>query len=518
MEFQQVLECSICLEILNDPRIIPCFHTFCLTCVQQLQRNTKLTCPLCCAKHDLQNVSTLPKNFIAQNIIDELKNQGQKSSNKSVVPCDSNDSKQATKFCETCDSYLCDECWNISHSVGKLMQHKPQIVNGKKKPNIEKCSFHASYGKDFYCETCVMCICNICWIDEHKEHNVSSIFKYSESKKTLLISDVNQIREKKADLIKKIRKESNQIDSLQAKIKSLQLEVDSSLKRKSDLESKSNLVQPICEMLTVTINQTSDAEMANYETVNQLHKEISKFYFKLYGESLRNESMSSALYPPPSTSIMRTGLAFGNAPGIFQFSGLSPNQFGSNSNQYGSNSNQYGSNSNQYGYNSNQYGAPGSNPSQSEPSYRGGNQQWNENLPGNNMWNNDLSNIFALQQNNNNLQESKYNSRFVRDKQIRDGEEVRPGGRYTKIWVIRNTGELPWPKGTVLVWQSGDKLQTIPERVEVPEALPQQDVDVAVDIIAPTTEANYTAHYRMVLPNGGYFGNRVWADISVKKM
>ena len=283
--------------------------------------------------------------------------------------------------------------------------------------------------------------------------------------------------------------------------------------------------------------------------------------------------MSSVLDPSQSASnIMGMGPPYGNTPGISQFAGMSPyqpvppsqpthaygerpnyspnqnnlpnsnqygsnsNQYGSNSNQYGSNSNQYGSNSNQYGSNSNQYGAPGSNPSQPEPSYSGGNQQWNENQGNNNMGNmNDLPNTFALQQNNNNQQqfpahdvpkaspvkkinESKYNSRFVRDKQIRDGEVVQPGAKFTKIWVIRNTGELPWPKGTVLEWQSGDKLQTIPERVEVPEALPQQDVDVAVDIIAPTTEANYTAHYRMVLPNGGYFGNRVWADISVKKM
>jgi len=84
-----------------------------------------------------------------------------------------------------------------------------------------------------------------------------------------------------------------------------------------------------------------------------------------------------------------------------------------------------------------------------------------------------------------------------------------------KIWVIKNSGELPWPSGTQLDWQSGDKLETSPERNIVPEAAPGEDVDISVDIVAPNRPGSYAGHFRMVLPNGVPFGNRVWVDFVV---
>uniref|UniRef100_A0A3Q2XUY8 RING-type domain-containing protein n=1 Tax=Hippocampus comes TaxID=109280 RepID=A0A3Q2XUY8_HIPCM len=41
------LKCSICLDIFNDPVILPCSHSFCCGCMQQWKEKGHRTCPVC---------------------------------------------------------------------------------------------------------------------------------------------------------------------------------------------------------------------------------------------------------------------------------------------------------------------------------------------------------------------------------------------------------------------------------------------------------------------------------------
>jgi hypothetical protein len=35
---ETLLECSVCLETLNDPRTLPCFQSFCKVCLEKIVR------------------------------------------------------------------------------------------------------------------------------------------------------------------------------------------------------------------------------------------------------------------------------------------------------------------------------------------------------------------------------------------------------------------------------------------------------------------------------------------------
>lgn len=52
----------------------------------------------------------------------------------------------------------------------------------------------------------------------------------------------------------------------------------------------------------------------------------------------------------------------------------------------------------------------------------------------------------------------KLDSRFIQDVNILDGTIMAPLTRFTKIWRMRNNGNLVWPQGTQLVWIGGDRL------------------------------------------------------------
>ena len=52
----RLLECSICLEQMVLPKILPCFHTFCLACLCKIEsKENKLQCPECRKVHNLPN-------------------------------------------------------------------------------------------------------------------------------------------------------------------------------------------------------------------------------------------------------------------------------------------------------------------------------------------------------------------------------------------------------------------------------------------------------------------------------
>ena len=49
-DLKSLLECSICLETFEDPRTLPCLHSFCKNCLENFvegKRNDELNCPVC---------------------------------------------------------------------------------------------------------------------------------------------------------------------------------------------------------------------------------------------------------------------------------------------------------------------------------------------------------------------------------------------------------------------------------------------------------------------------------------
>jgi hypothetical protein len=58
--------CPICFDHYNDkdkvPRILPCGHTFCQSCLMDLRTSNILTCPTC-RKYFAPDVKQLIKNF-----------------------------------------------------------------------------------------------------------------------------------------------------------------------------------------------------------------------------------------------------------------------------------------------------------------------------------------------------------------------------------------------------------------------------------------------------------------------
>merc|ERR1719198_1709303 len=112
----------------------------------------------------------------------------------------------------------------------------------------------------------------------------------------------------------------------------------------------------------------------------------------------------------------------------------------------------------------------------------------------------------------------KLAARFVRDVTIFDGTQMAPSTPFTKIWRLKNTGEVPWPPGTRMLFVGGDQMTTemsVPlSRATVVQ--PGEEVDVAVEMVAPPELGRCLGYWRLVGPHGRRkFGQRVWCHVQV---
>ena len=105
-KINSLLECSLCLNVFDDPRNLPCGHTFCLKCVQKLVDKNKNKQPSCVLCRKLWTVSAeglqgLMRNFVLNNFVQSF---GQQTD--SVIKCallsDGDDHETAECFCIDC--------------------------------------------------------------------------------------------------------------------------------------------------------------------------------------------------------------------------------------------------------------------------------------------------------------------------------------------------------------------------------------------------------------------------------
>jgi len=110
----------------------------------------------------------------------------------------------------------------------------------------------------------------------------------------------------------------------------------------------------------------------------------------------------------------------------------------------------------------------------------------------------------------------KLAGRFVCDVAVFDGTQVAPSTPFTKIWRIKNVGDVPWPPGTKMLFVGGDMMSaemTVPLTSRV--VLPGEEVDVAVDMVAPAEVGRYVGYWRLMAKDGKRFGQKVWCHIQV---
>ena len=121
---QYLLTCVVCLEEFEEigdhiPRLLPCTHTLCESCVKQLIRNQRLECPECRAKHDAKNEEkSFPQNkYLLIQIKGKPTEAGELQSKRNEKELCEEHGKELVLFCKEtgCQKPICHFCLKKNH-------------------------------------------------------------------------------------------------------------------------------------------------------------------------------------------------------------------------------------------------------------------------------------------------------------------------------------------------------------------------------------------------------------------
>ena len=200
------LTCVVCLDRFKEPKILPCGHTFCKSCLEGFPlKRQKLTCPQCRTEHAVPEGGFLI-DFSAER---EIEFESIKESASKNTPCGlCSESKQPlAAFCGECDTTLCDYCTEAHKRMKPFRDHETvpleelslQSFKPKSKPHY--CHQHHDKIVQFYCETCKQLICNECAVPRslhtrlcsvHKSHHSHTFYSLADAVKTTN-AEVNEL-------------------------------------------------------------------------------------------------------------------------------------------------------------------------------------------------------------------------------------------------------------------------------------------------------------------------------------
>ena len=178
------VSCSVCMTTFTDPKILPCLHTFCLHCLNEILRTSGrydiFPCPEC--RKEVQvpssgNLKDLPTNFRINSLLDVL---AIKECHTAGVKCGNCDkSSRHSSYCFQCCAFWCDECIiahnlikaNKEHRVLALKDFEDQdIEDVLKRPSFCQQKHHEKEELKFFCKNCDAAICNLCVATIHEGH------------------------------------------------------------------------------------------------------------------------------------------------------------------------------------------------------------------------------------------------------------------------------------------------------------------------------------------------------------
>ena len=198
----QLIECPICLNELQDPRLLSCHHIYCYKCLEDYYEKgnygNALPCPQCREVTTLYEgvMDNLPNVFfmnelkevvMAENGVKEDKPQ-----KHGGVVCSTEDCDQlGLKYCKQCE-YLCQQCYH-DHSKSRVtethqvfQESEDAAFTMSKVPPSPSCHRHKHYVMDLYCLTCNMPVCVTCSQGDHRGHECYDLEKQAEMCKVKL--------------------------------------------------------------------------------------------------------------------------------------------------------------------------------------------------------------------------------------------------------------------------------------------------------------------------------------------
>lgn len=167
------LRCCVCLDFFKNPAIIPCGHIFCKDCITGLWDKDvrRCRCPQC--KQTFSNKPVVTDWLQMKELSEKLmkmrpKTEDDEDAEEHEVSCDSCTSRR-TKAVQSCLTCVSSFCRDHLEKHNDLFGWKKHLLTEATDLQSRTCSLHEKL-LDVFCRTDQKCVCVLCAINEHKNH------------------------------------------------------------------------------------------------------------------------------------------------------------------------------------------------------------------------------------------------------------------------------------------------------------------------------------------------------------
>ena len=123
------LTCAVCLSVFTDPKLLPCHHTFCALCIQDIadrHQGSCFPCPACREPTSLPpgGAAALQSNFY-------IRKEELDGARKGEL-CLTHEGKDKELFCVDCDKAICVKCIaneHVKHDIVDIHTAADRVMN-----------------------------------------------------------------------------------------------------------------------------------------------------------------------------------------------------------------------------------------------------------------------------------------------------------------------------------------------------------------------------------------------------
>ncbi|XP_072556679.1 E3 ubiquitin-protein ligase Midline-1-like [Paramormyrops kingsleyae] len=231
------LTCPICLELFEDPLLLPCAHSLCFSCAHRILASHctssepvesvhAFQCPTCRYVITLnqKGLEGLKRNVTLQNIIDRFQKASVSGPNSPSETrrerafedttmtspgetvqcqfCEQDPPQDAVKTCVTCEVSYCEECLKATHPNKKpFTSHR--LIEPMPDSHLRGllCLEHGDEKVNMYCVTDEQLICALCkLVGRHRDHQVAALSERYEKLKQALDSNLSSLIKRNNEL------------------------------------------------------------------------------------------------------------------------------------------------------------------------------------------------------------------------------------------------------------------------------------------------------------------------------
>ncbi|XP_052405251.1 tripartite motif-containing protein 16-like isoform X6 [Carassius gibelio] len=308
---QDEFMCPVCLDLLKDPVTVPCGHSYCKICItdcwDQEDQKRVYSCPQC--RQTFSPRPALARNTILAEMVEKLKKtrlSADCEAGAGDVQCDvcTGRKYRAVKSCLVCLESYCQTHFERHEEFHSRKPHKVTEVTGRLQEMI--CQKHEKI-LEVFCRTDQKCICLLCTIIEHKNHDiVPAADQRTETQK--------QLKETQKTLQQRIQQREKDLQQLRETVeshkRSAQTAVEDSERIFTELirsieRSRSELIRLIRDQEKTAVSRAEERLERLEQEINDLRRRDAELEQLSHTQDHIQflQSFQSLSAPPESTDV-----------------------------------------------------------------------------------------------------------------------------------------------------------------------------------------------------------------------